>query len=153
MFISRFSLYPRWHSGKEPACQCRKRKIDSIPGLRRLLRIGNSNPLEYSWLGNPVDRGAWQATVHGSQRVGHAWACTHVCLCLKPELSSYIWTFHWGYCKCISNSLLSKPDSNFPMKVSTSACDPHLRKRHYCLAIQLSKLSSHPLLSQTVSEN
>ena len=27
---------------------------------------GNGNPLQYSWLGNPMDRGAWQATVHGA---------------------------------------------------------------------------------------
>jgi len=26
---------------------------------------GNGNPLQYSWLGNPMDRGAWWATVHG----------------------------------------------------------------------------------------
>ena len=32
---------------------------------------GNGNPLQYSCLGNPMDRGDWQATVHGSQRVWH----------------------------------------------------------------------------------
>ena len=32
---------------------------------------GNGNLLQYSCLENPMDRGAWQATVHGSQRVGH----------------------------------------------------------------------------------
>ena len=32
---------------------------------------GNSNPLQYSRLENPMDRGAWQATVHGIARVGH----------------------------------------------------------------------------------
>ena len=36
---------------------------------------GNSNPLQYSYLGNPVDRGAWQATVHGvAKRVRHVLA-------------------------------------------------------------------------------
>ena len=30
---------------------------------------GNGNPFQYSCLGNPTDRGDWQATVHGSQRV------------------------------------------------------------------------------------
>ena len=30
---------------------------------------GNGNPLQYSCLGNLMDRGAWQAIVHGSQRV------------------------------------------------------------------------------------
>ena len=32
---------------------------------------GNGNPLQYSWLENPMDRGAWLATVHGVTRVGH----------------------------------------------------------------------------------
>ena len=32
---------------------------------------GNGNPLKYSCLENPMDRGAWWAAVHGSQRVGH----------------------------------------------------------------------------------
>ena len=36
-----------------------------VPGLRRSPGEGNSNPLQYSCLGNPMDRGAWQATVHG----------------------------------------------------------------------------------------
>ena len=31
---------------------------------------GNGNPLQYSYLENPMDRGAWQATVHGIPRVG-----------------------------------------------------------------------------------
>ena len=35
-----------------------------IPGLGRPPGIGNGNPLQYSCLGNPVDR-AWRATVHG----------------------------------------------------------------------------------------
>ena len=36
-----------------------------IPGLGRSLEGGNGNPLQYSYLENPMDRGAWQATVHG----------------------------------------------------------------------------------------
>ena len=34
--------------------------------------VGNGNLLHYSCLGNPMDRGAWQATVHGIARVGHS---------------------------------------------------------------------------------
>ena len=37
----------------------------SIPGLGKFPGEGNSNPLQYSCLENPVDRGAWRATVHG----------------------------------------------------------------------------------------
>ena len=39
--------------------------LDSIPGSERSPGEGNGNPLQYSCLGNPMDRGAWWATVHG----------------------------------------------------------------------------------------
>ena len=39
--------------------------MGSIPGLGRSSGVGNGNPLQYSCLGNPLDREAWQATVHG----------------------------------------------------------------------------------------
>ena len=38
--------------------------LGSVPGLRRSSGGGDGNPLQYSCLGNPMDRGAWQATVH-----------------------------------------------------------------------------------------
>ena len=41
------------------------RDMGSIPGLGRSPGEGNGNPLQYSCLGNPMDGGAWQATVHG----------------------------------------------------------------------------------------
>ena len=37
----------------------------SIPGLGRLLGEGNGSPLQYSCLGNCMDRGVWRAKVHG----------------------------------------------------------------------------------------
>jgi len=39
--------------------------MGSIPGQGRSPGEGNSHPLQYSCLGNPMDRGAWQATAHG----------------------------------------------------------------------------------------
>ena len=39
--------------------------LSSIPGLRRSSGEGHGNPLQYSCLENPMERGAWQATVHG----------------------------------------------------------------------------------------
>ena len=39
--------------------------MDSIPGLGRSPGEGNGNPLQYSCLENPMDKGAWQGTVHG----------------------------------------------------------------------------------------
>ena len=40
----------------------------SIPGSGRSPGEGNGSPLQYSCLGNPVDRGAWQATVNGTAK-------------------------------------------------------------------------------------
>ena len=42
---------------------CNARGLSSIPGLGESPGEGNGNPVQYSWLGNPMDRGAWQATV------------------------------------------------------------------------------------------
>ena len=39
--------------------------IGSVPGSGRSPEGGNGNPLQYSYLGNPMDRGAWWAAVHG----------------------------------------------------------------------------------------
>ena len=48
--------------------------MGSIPGLGKSPGEGNGNPFQHSCLGNPTDSRAWQATVHGSQRVRHSLA-------------------------------------------------------------------------------
>ena len=52
-----------WLSSKDSACQ--EETAVLIPGLGRSPEGGNGNPLQYCCLGNPMDSGAWQATVHG----------------------------------------------------------------------------------------
>ena len=47
------------------------RDAGSIPGLGRPPREGTGKPLQYSCLGNPMDRGDWQAKSMGLQRLGH----------------------------------------------------------------------------------
>ena len=54
---------PWWLRDKEPAGEAGD--LDSVPGLSRSPGGGRGNPLQYSCLENPMDRGAWQATVHG----------------------------------------------------------------------------------------
>ena len=44
---------------------CQAGDVGSIPGSGRTPRKGNGNPLQYSCLDNPIDREAWQATIHG----------------------------------------------------------------------------------------
>ena len=56
------------------ASACNVGDLGSIPGSGRSPGEGNSNPLQYSCLENPMDGGAWWVTVHGSQTVGHDWA-------------------------------------------------------------------------------
>ena len=68
---------PRWHSGKESACQykrCRRCRSGSSPG------VGNGNLLQYSCQENAMDRGAWWATVHGVAKSWTRlsdWVCMH----------------------------------------------------------------------------
>ena len=54
----------------------------SIPGWGRSPGEGSGSPVLYSCLENPMDWGAWQATIHGSQTVGHDRA-TNTQLCLS----------------------------------------------------------------------
>ena len=60
---------PRSSVGKESACNAED--PGSVPGSGRSPGEGNGNPLQYSCLENPMDRGVWQATVHGVARVRH----------------------------------------------------------------------------------
>ena len=61
LLIYWFSLFGS--DGKESACNAGD--PGSIPGLERSPGEGNSNSLQYSYLENPRNRGAWWATVHG----------------------------------------------------------------------------------------
>ena len=58
--------FPDNSTGKESACNAGDTgDTSSSPGLGRFSEKGNGNPLQSSYLENPMDRGAWQATVHG----------------------------------------------------------------------------------------
>ena len=52
-----------WLNSKEPTSQCRDAGL--ITGIGESPGEGNGNPLQYSCLGNPMDRGVWWTTVHG----------------------------------------------------------------------------------------
>ena len=74
--------FPHGTSDKESTCQCRRIKRRSFnPWVGRSPGGGHGNPLQYSCLENPMDRGAWWATVHGVAKIRtrlkwlsiHAW--------------------------------------------------------------------------------
>ena len=82
--------FPGGISGKESACHCRRlRDTGLIPGSGRSPGGGHGNTLQYSWLENPMDRGAWKATVH---RVTKTWSW------LK-QLSMHTQTRLWCSCE------------------------------------------------------
>ena len=59
--------FPGGSGGKESACNAGD--LGSIPGMGRSPGEGNGSPLQYSCRENLIDRGAWQATIHGVSRV------------------------------------------------------------------------------------
>ena len=65
-------MYWGYHDGsaiKNPPANLRD--AGSIPELGISPGGGNGSPLQYSFLGNPIDREDWQAIVHGAAIVGH----------------------------------------------------------------------------------
>ena len=63
--------FPGGTSGKEPACQCKRHKIRRFdPWVGKIPWRRVWQPIQYSCLENPMDRGAWQAIVH---RVSKSW--------------------------------------------------------------------------------
>ena len=72
---------PRWLSSKESPCDARDPGL--IPGSGRSTGGRNGNPLQYSCLENPTDRGTWWARVHG---VTKSWTrlsdLASICICI-----------------------------------------------------------------------
>ena len=58
-----YNGFPGGSDSKESACNAGD--LGSIPGSGRLPSGRRGNPLQYSCLENPMNRGSWQATVHG----------------------------------------------------------------------------------------
>ena len=57
--------FPGCASHKEPACQCRRlKRLRFNPWVGKIPWRGHGNPLQYSYLENPMGKGAWGATVH-----------------------------------------------------------------------------------------
>ena len=60
------SVLPNWYSNKEYICQCKTHKRYRFdPWAGRSPGVENDNPLQYSCMENPMERGDWWAIVHG----------------------------------------------------------------------------------------
>ena len=57
--------------GSEVESACKMGNLGSSLGSKRSPGEGDGNPLQYYYLENPMDGGAWWAIIHGSQRVKH----------------------------------------------------------------------------------
>ena len=67
-----WQVTPGGSDGEESACKIGN--LDSFSGLGRSPGEGNGNPLQYSGLENTMNRGAWQAAVHGITKKSNDWA-------------------------------------------------------------------------------
>ena len=89
--------FPSRFSGKESACNAED--LGSISGLERSPGGGNGNLLQYSCQENPMDRGAWRATVHGISKSQtqlkwqhpHRHACIECILGMACDKIRHIW--------------------------------------------------------------
>ena len=74
--------FPGGSAGKEFACKAGD--LGSIPGLGKSPGVGTGYPLQYSCLENPMDRGAWWATVNGVTKSRIHWASLVAQMVKKP---------------------------------------------------------------------
>ena len=94
--------FPRGSVVKNPPANAgAERDACLIPGSGKVPAGGNSNPLQYSCLGNSMDRGAWRATVHGvaesdtTERLStqtlhpYVYTCTAASHAVKSKLTQY----------------------------------------------------------------
>ena len=126
---------PRLLSGKESiTCQCRR--CGFCPWVERSPGGGNSNPLQYSCLENPMDRGAWWAVVHGVTKGQpwpsdwahvHAWKVGRVTFYLSNWISKLLMPF-------VTLDLLGKKRKGkegwYPERWSKEEC---INPEDYCL--------------------
>ena len=83
------SGFSGWCSGQQFACQHRRVGFDPS-GSGRSPGEGNGNPLQYSCLGNPMDRWAWWATIHELTK-RHDWVAEQAHTCgVSTCLNSYL---------------------------------------------------------------
>ena len=137
--------FPGGLKGKEFACNAGYQV--SIPGLGRYPEERNIYLLQYSCLENSMDRGAWQATVHGVAKI-QTWlsTCTHMCMGVhththihththSPTADKHHWlvsmSSHMKASKCLSCAL--KWTGFYPVNNTDQAPNPPTTEGQTCL--------------------
>ena len=120
-----------------------------IPGPGRSPGVGSGNPLQYSCLENPMDRGAWQATVHGVAACQNSWAHIHACthwllsslgLFLNPGIhhqDPWCWPLGWQLWNMLAGASYQRVlGGHRPHSISVAAVSSHtrlsFRRGHIC---------------------
>ena len=85
--------FPYSSVGKESAFTAGDQGL--IPGLGRYPGNGNGNPLQYSCLENPMDRGAWQVTAYGVARIRHDLVTKPLCVAVSKIFKKFCLWFIW----------------------------------------------------------
>ena len=112
--------FPHSLLGKETACSAGD--LGSIPGSGRSPREGNGNPLLYSCLANPMDRGTWQATVLEVARVRHDLVTKPPPPPISNEKSeNYLKDFESRKCRKIVGKVLKILIQKFTVKAITGS--------------------------------
>ena len=117
-----YNGFPQWLSGKEFAHNARDvGDMGLIPGLGRSSGGGNGNPLKYSWLENPMDRGAWWATVN---TVAKSWTQLKrhsmdvvgcfICPASRGKQGFPSWLVHWEWITSRNYSQMNRPTNPLP---------------------------------------
>ena len=118
LLTTHYGGLPQWLSGKESACNAGAAgDTGSIPEQGRSPGGGHGNPLQYSCLENPMDRGAWRATVHGvaQSQTGLKRLSTHALTRYRTWSirtgtmstdTTYVILFHLGWLACSHPLLL-----------------------------------------------
>ena len=86
-------------NSQKQASACNVGDLGSISGLGRSPGEGNGNPLQYSCLENPMDGGAWWATVHGVAKS-------------QTQLSDFTFTFTFTFRSLLGDSDLKMLGAN-----------------------------------------
>ena len=107
---------------------CNAGDTGSVPGSERSPGEGNGNPLQYSCLENPMDRGAWRSSVHGVTKSQTQLSDFTFTFTLYTHIKLNLWAVHLKltlHCKSTALQSKNKADAHFNVKSHHTEGTPH----------------------------